>query len=137
MIILILLVLLAVDIFILKHFKDDNSTIGMIADAVGTFSLILVGFGLFFSIAGLILVHLPNNREKELCKYQQRYEVITYALQDDSSYVAILVDDIADYNSDVLNGRREQDNFWLGAFEYDFYYDLDLIELGEESNEEV
>lgn len=137
MIILILLALLAVDIFTIKTVKDDDSTIGAIAAAIGSISLILVAFALFFSIAALISVHLPNGREKELCKYQQRYEVITYALQDDSSYVAILVDDIADYNSDVLNGRREQDNFWLGAFEYDFYYDLDLIELGEEANEEV
>ena len=137
MIILILLALLVVDILALKMVKGDNSAIGMTADAVGTISLILVGFGLTYSLLALIAVHLPNRREKELCKYQQRYEVITYALQDDSSYVAVLVDDIADYNSDVLNGRREQDNFWLGAFEYDFYYDLDLIELGEEANEEV
>lgn len=137
MIILILLALLAVDIFTIKTVKDDESTIGAIAGAIGSISFILVAFGLFFSITALIVVHLPNGREKELCKYQQRYEVITYALQDDSSYVAILIDDIADYNSDVLNGRREQDNFWLGAFEYDFYYDLDLIELGEEANEEV
>lgn len=137
MIILILLALLAVDIFTIKAVKNDDSTIGVIADAIGSISLIIVAGTLFFSIIALILVHLPNSREKELCKYQQRYEVITYALQDDSSYVAVLVDDIADYNSDVLNGRREQDNFWLGAFEYDFYYDLDLIELGEGANEEV
>ena len=137
MIILILLALLAVDIFTIKTVKDDDSTIGAIVGAIGSISFILVAFALFFSITALIVVHLPNGREKELCKYQQRYEVITYALQDDSSYVAVLVDDIVDYNSDVLNGGREQDNFWLGAFEYDFYYDLDLIELGEEANEEV
>ena len=137
MIILILLALLAVDIFTIKTVKDDDSTIGAIVGAIGSISFILVAFALFFSITALIVVHLPNGREKELCKYQQRYEVITYALQDDSSYVAVLVDDIVDYNSDVLNGGREQDNFWLGAFEYDFYYDLDLIELEGNANEEI
>lgn len=137
MIVLILLALLAVDILTLKMVKGNNSAIGMTADAVGTISLILVGFGLTYSLFALIAVHLPNSREKEFYKYQQRYEVITHALQNDLNNVAVLVDDIADYNSDVLSGRKEQDNFWLGAFEYDFYYDLDLIELGEESNEEV
>ena len=137
MIILILLAILALDIFVSIKVKDDYSLIGKIIDAIAGASFIIAVIAVVYSTVVLIVVHLPNSRENELCKYQQRYEVITYALQDDSSYVAISVDDIADYNSDVLNGRREQDNFWLGAFEYDFYYDLDLIELGEEANEEV
>ena len=137
MIILILLALLVVDIFTIKTVKDDDSTIGAIVGAIGSISFLLVAFALFFSITALIVVHLPSRREKELCKYQQRYEVITYALQDDSGYVAILANDIADYNSAVLNGRREQDSFWFGAFEYDFYYDLDLIELEGNANEEI
>jgi len=137
MIVLILLAMLILNLYLLKKLKYNDSLISKIAIACAGVSLTMVIVVFAYSIIALVTVHLPTRRETEFYKYQQRYEVITHALQDDSNNVAILVDDIADYNSDVLSGRRKQDNFWLGAFEYDFYYDLDLIELGEKANEEV
>jgi len=137
MIVLILLAMLIFNLYLIKKMQYNNSLIGAIAITCTGISLTIVIVVFAYSIVELVAVHLPTRRETEFYKYQQRYEVITHALQNNSNNVAVLVDDIADYNSDVLSGRKEQDSFWLGAFEYDFYYDLDLIELGEEANEEV
>ena len=137
MIVLVLLVLLTLNLCLIKKIQYDDSLIGAIAITCAGISLTIVIVVITYSIVGLVTVHLPTRRETEFYKYQQRYEVITHALQDDSNNVAILVNDIADYNSDVLSGRKKQDSFWLGTFEYDFYYDLDLIELKGATDEEV
>ena len=72
---------------------------------------------------------MPMIRDREYNKYTQRYNSITYALENNPENVRLLTTEISDYNSEVLNGRLMMDSKMLGILDYDFYYDLPLVEL--------
>lgn len=76
-----------------------------------------------------VKVQIPYFRKTELFKYEHQYNSIMYAFDANPNNMIILADDVADYNSEVLKGRLLQDSVWLGILNYDFYYDLPIIEL--------
>ena len=83
----------------------------------------------FIMIVVAIAVHIPINRKQQLTEYEQTYYVITQMIDNDDKAVITLTSQIAEYNADVLKGRMMQDSKMLSILEYDFYYDLPLIEL--------
>ena len=67
--------------------------------------------------------HIPILRNAEY-----RYNSIMYALENSPESVRLLTTEISDYNSEVLNGRMMMDSKMFGILDYDFYYDLPLID---------
>ena len=101
-------------------------------ETIGIISLLLTitaGVITFIMITQIIVVHTPINRKKKLTEYEQTYYVITQMIDNDDKAVITLTSQIADYNADVLKGRMMQDSKLLSILDYDFYYDLQLIEL--------
>ena len=101
-------------------------------ETIGIISLLLVivaGVITFIMIAAAIAVHIPINRKQKLTEYEQTYYVITQMIDNNDKAVITLTSQIAEYNADVLKGRMMQDSKMLSILEYDFYYDLPLIEL--------
>ena len=99
---------------------------------VGIISLlsgIVVGVITSIMIIVAIRVHIPINRKQELTEYEQTYYVITQMIDNNDKAVITLTSQIAEYNADVLKGRMMQDSKMLSILDYDFYYDLQLIEL--------
>ena len=72
--------------------------------------------------------HIPILRNAEYNNYTQRYNSIMYALENSPESVRLLTTEISDYNSEVLNGRMMMDSKMFGILDYDFYYDLPLID---------
>lgn len=99
--------------------------IGFISVSLG----ILVGVITSVMIIEAIIVHIPINRKQELTEYEQTYYVITQMIDNNDNAVITLTSQIAEYNADVLKGRMMQDSKMLSILDYDFYYDLQLIEL--------
>lgn len=102
-------------------------------EIVGIISLILgiiAGVITFGMIIVAIVVHIPINRKQELTEYEQTYYVITQMIDNNDNAVITLTSQIAEYNADVLKGRMMQDSKMFSILDYDFYYDLPLIELG-------
>lgn len=102
-------------------------------EIVGIISLILgiiAGVITFVMIIVAIVVHIPINRKQELTEYEQTYYVITQMIDNNDNAVITLTSQIAEYNADVLKGRMMQDSKMFSILDYDFYYDLPLIELG-------
>lgn len=99
--------------------------IGFISVSLG----ILVGVITSIMIIVAIVVHIPINRKQELTEYEQTYYVITQMIDNNDNAVITLTSQIAEYNADVLKGRMMQDSKMLSILDYDFYYDLQLIEL--------
>ena len=100
---------------------------------VGIISLIsgiVVGVITSIMIIVAIIVHIPINRKQELTEYEQTYYVITQMIDNNDKAVITLTSQIAEYNADVLKGRMMQDSKMLSILDYNFYYDLPLIELG-------
>lgn len=107
-------------------------------EIVGIISLILgiiAGVITFGMIIEAIIVHIPINRKQELTEYEQTYYVITQMIDNNDNAVITLTSQIAEYNADVLKGRMMQDSKMLSILDYDFYYDLPLIELDNEDGE--
>lgn len=93
---------------------------------------IVAGVITFIMIVVAIAVHIPICRKQKLTEYKQTYSVINQMIANDNSAVLTLTSQIAEYNTDVLNGRMMQDNNLFNVLDYDFYYDLPLIELNNE-----
>lgn len=101
-------------------------------ETIGFISLLLTiiaGVITFIMIADIIEVHTPINRKKKLTEYEQTYYVITQMIDNNDKAVITLTSQIAEYNADVLKGRMMQDSKMFSILDYDFYYDLPLIEL--------
>ena len=123
MLLLIILAVIAVlGFYIASKAYDDIAQ--LLSISVG---VVAIGVWAFFFILALI-VHNDFIRERRLTEYEERYNAIAYSCQSHPENMVILSQEIAEYNSDVLKGRLEMDNFWLSFFDYDFYYDLPLIE---------
>lgn len=99
--------------------------VGMISVLLG----IIAGVITSLMIIEAIIVHIPINRKQELTEYEQTYYVITQMIDNNDKAVITLTSQIAEYNADVLKGRMMQDSKMLSILDYDFYYDLQLIEL--------
>ena len=83
----------------------------------------------FIMIVVAIAVHIPINRKQQLTEYEQTYYVITQMIDNDDKAVITLTSQISGYNASVLKGRNMMDNKLFSVLDYDFYYDLPLIEL--------
>lgn len=104
-------------------------------DIIPCISLLLTiisGIITAFMLVDCIFVHIPFCKNWRLLEYKQTYITITQTINTDVNNTIILADKITEYNSDILKGRMMQDSIWFSALEYDFYYDLPLIELNNE-----
>jgi len=126
--IIFIMILITVLLFLLAFIALNN----YVFEIAGMISLILgivVGTITFIMIIGAIMVRIPINRKRQLTEYEQTYYVITQMIDNDDKAVITLTSQIAEYNADVLKGRMMQDSKMLSILDYDFYYDLQLIEL--------
>ena len=105
--------------------RYDFETIGSICLLLS----IITGVITAIMIISAISCHIPFNRNRKLTEYQQTYYAITQVISNNDNAVITLTSQIAEYNANVLKGRMMQDSKMLGIFDYDFYYDLPLIEL--------
>lgn len=124
MLLLIILAVIAILGFYIAYKTYLDGVAGILSLFVGICAT--VAFAAFFVLA--LSVHSNFERECKLTEYEERYKAIAYSCQSNPENVVILSKEIAEYNSDVLKGRLEMDNFWLSFFDYDFYYDLPLVE---------
>lgn len=124
---MILLISIIVTVLLLiVAVKTDryNETISVISGILGIIGAIFII--VFICVA--ISVRIPMLRNIKYNEYQQRYNSIVYALESSPENVRLLTTEISDYNSEVLNGRIMMDSKMFGILDYDFYYDLPLVD---------
>ncbi len=126
--IIFIMILITVSLSLLAFVTLNNynfETIGIISLLLTVVASVIT----FIMITVVIAVHIPINRKQKLTEYEQTYYVITQMIDNDDKAVITLTSQIAEYNADVLKGRMRQDSKMLSILDYDFYYDLPLIEL--------
>lgn len=123
-ILIILAVIVAASIFYLKS-KNTNDIIEFIAITASILS------GGVFCVLVIISAWIKSDysETQEYNKLNERYKTIVYACNSDKNNIVSLTGDIAEYNSEILNGRMAMDSIWFSLYNYDFYYDLPLIEM--------
>jgi|GEM_PF-4060175 len=78
----------------------------------------------------VVIVKIDYNRETAFINAREKYSAIMMTLKQDDQNVLLLAGEIAEYNAYVLNGRRAMRNPWICDFDFDFYEDLPLVEVG-------
>ena len=111
------------------HHNDAISAIACILGIIGGVITIIL-------ICAACAVHTPMSRNMAYNTYTQRYNSIMYALENSPENVRLLTTEISDYNSEVFNGRMMMDSKLFSVLDYDFYYDLPLIDITIEVNKE-
>lgn len=93
--------------------------------------------GIWFVIC-LIMCGVSNNdwcSEQAKIQYIEKRKAIVYCMTQDPNSVRSLASDISDYNAQVLKGRRLNSNPWFNLETYDFWDELELIEVGNDKEE--
>lgn len=127
--IILLILFIAVILFLIAG-KLDYHGFETISFICGLLGIIASSFALVALILG-IYVHIPLSVKGARAKYEQRYNSINYVLNNytGTRNIVSLTEEISDYNSEVITGRMIMDSFWLKELDYNFYYELPLIEL--------
>lgn len=102
----------------------SNEVVGLITFIIGIIGAVIT----IIFICAVVSVHIPMSRNMAYNRYIQRYNSIMYALEDSPENVRLLTTEISDYNSEVLNGRIMMDSKLFGILDFDFYYDLPLVD---------
>lgn len=123
-ILIILAAIVAASIFYLKSKNTDD-----IIESIAITASVLSG-GTFCALVFISAwIKSDYSETREYNKLDERYKTIVYACNSDKNNIVCLTGDIAEYNSEILNGRMAMDSIWFSLYNYDFYYDLPLIEL--------
>lgn len=130
MIIIVCVILSIVSMCIAVKTDHTNDIISGTCTVIGIVGIILSIIMLLIFIQN----HIPAMKNKDFVQYEQRYKAITLALESNPNNVILLTTEISDYNSEILSGRFMQDSIWLSPLDYDFYYDLPLIEFETEND---
>lgn len=127
---LIISVVLTVILFVSFYyafFDQDHEAIGLIC----MFGGIISGVVAICCIVFFIGSHSEYCKKADRLKLEQQRAAIIYCLEESPESVVGLASDISEYNTTIITGRLRHSNPWFSNITYDFYDDLELIEVGE------
>lgn len=92
---------------------------------------VLVCAGVAFVIVACMTIGTHNEwiTEQDKIAYIEKRKTIMYFLETQPENSMLLVDDIAEYNKAIMQGRRNNANLWFNWETYDFWDELEPIEL--------
>ncbi len=129
MIILVICLIVSIISYIIGHYIDSDE----IEISCGFLFICSTFIFLLLSVMA-ISAHNSYLKQQELSKYEITYKVIMNSINDDEIATSILAKDIIEYNNSIIEGRIAMDNEVISFYNYDFYYDLPLIEVEKGEN---
>lgn len=134
LIMIICLVILALSIFSALFFRKEFRNFEHEILCITTWSALVISAIIFiFSGIYIIVEQSSYSRNSILTEYNERYKVITTAM-DREEDLTLLASDISNYNKKILKGRMNADNPWINWFTNDVYDEIPLIEFEEKEN---
>ena len=115
--------------FCLNHWYDWTEIVGIISTALGVIGIVI----LIILTVGIIAVHA--NPEGQLAAYQAEKEMLEYRLDqkeylnDNNVGMTELMEDIAEYNSNLAEAQHGLKNPWINWFYADYVNELTPIIL--------
>jgi hypothetical protein len=91
--------------------------------------LVLAGSSFLIVVCMTIGTHNKWMTEQDKIAYIEKRKTIMYFLETQPENSMLLVDDIAKYNKAIMQGRRANANLWFNWETYDFWDELEPIEL--------
>jgi hypothetical protein len=74
-------------------------------------------------------IHVQYFKTADRLQLEQKRAAIIYCLESSPESIVGLASDISEYNTTVMTGRLRQDSIWFSNITYDFYDELELIEI--------
>ena len=122
MLLLIIFTLItAIGVVMMKRYSSDLTEV---RDCIGLILAILGGCAVLLCGLYLGMVKLDSDAEYE--KMKAKHDALMTA---DKGDIVTLTKDIAEYNGEVKAGRELQKSPWVGLYQYDWWDDLDTIEI--------
>jgi hypothetical protein len=125
-ILIILAVIFSVSVYYLKTRFGKNEIIS----AIAFLSSCISASAIFVLICVTVSVKTDYFRDRKYNELNEKYKAIMQIYDSDKDNIVSLTSEISEYNAEVINGRMAMDSLWFSLYNYDFYYDLSLIELG-------
>ena len=118
LLLIIFTVLTVIGVLLMKRDSEACLFIGLTLAVLG---------GCAVLISGLYLGMVKVSSEAEYEKMKAKHDALMTA---DKGDIVTLTKDIADYNGEVKAGRELQKSPWVGLYQYDWWDDLNTIEIG-------
>lgn len=118
LLLLIFAVICAIGVLVLRIDRELVEYIGLTLVTIGGVAIVLCGIG---------IAHTKATSAAEYEKMKAKHDALMTA---DKGDIVTLTRDIAEYNGEVKAGRKLQKSPWVGLYQYDWWDDLDTIEIG-------
>lgn len=82
------------------------------------------------SIIWLVATHVPYCQRMARIKVEEKRKAIIFCIENEGGGSITLSQDIAEFNSSILEGRIDLQNFWFKDITFDYYNEIELIEVG-------
>lgn len=73
--------------------------------------------------------NVPMMRDAERIKLEEQRKAIMYAIESNGGNIVGLTSDVSDYNASVLKGKMYRSNIWTKNLSYNFWDEIELIEV--------
>lgn len=114
---------------ILIKIMDKPTTVLGIVDLIVAAVSDVTAFTLLVLFIG---ANVPVFKKAEKIKLEEQRKAIMYAIESNGGNIVGLTSDISEYNAAVAKGRMYRSNVWTKNISYDFWDDLELIEVSTE-----
>lgn len=107
---------------IMMHFTKMD-VIGLIIHTVGA-------SGAFVAGILILIAQCPAMKRSNRIEMEQKKAAIEWGIENITQVNSLeLIDNIKDYNSDILKNRMIHDNFWTSWFVNDVAFEFELIDV--------
>ena len=114
---------------ILIKIIDDPTTILGVVDLIVA---LVSDIAAFIFLCFFIGANVPWCKNAERIKLEEQRKAIMYAIESNGGNIVGLTSDISDYNAAIIKGRMYRSSIWTKCLSYDFWDDLELIEVSVE-----
>ena len=111
---------------ILIKIMDEPTTLLGVIDLIVAAISDIMAFVFIILFAG---AHIPAFANAERIQLEEQRNAIVYAIGSNNGNIVGLTSDISDYNASILKGRMYRSSAWTKNLTYDFYDELELIEV--------
>ena len=135
MILIVLLVItiaaaITASVYAKKPYNDTPAYIAFFVSLTGLSAFLVTGLT-------AVVTHIPLQVKNKRLDYEQRYQTITDVIRRDEKNSIVIAGEIADYNAEIMQGRNNMHDPWIGIMQYQFWDDLPLIEYEEPNASEI
>lgn len=123
----VMVAIVSTAIFI-KIIDDPTTILGVVDLIVAAVSGVIA----FIVLCLFIGANVPVFKKAERIKLEEQRKAIMYAIESNGGNIVGLTSDISDYNAAIIKGRLYRSSVWTKNLSYDFWNDLELIEVSTE-----